>query len=195
MRHMMTLVAVLTMMAGIATSQTEWVVDKSHSYVKFAVSHLTIAEVDGRFKDFDVKMTHTVDDFTDAKIEATIKTTSIDTDNERRDNHLRSDDFLNSELYPEMKFVSSKVEKVGAEKYKVHGTLTIRDISKPVVLETRYAGTVTDSRGNLKSGFKATTTINRFEFGIRWNSAIEAGGFVAGKDVDITLLMEFAKKK
>jgi polyisoprenoid-binding protein YceI len=182
--------------AGLTWSQpATWKADKAHSQVKFSVNHLVIAEVTGRFKEFDVTLRHSKDDLTDAEIEATIKTASIDTDNEGRDKHLRSDDFLNAEKFPEIRFKSTSVEKTGKDTYRITGTLTIRDVTKPVVLETRYNGQVKDSRGNEKAGFKATTTIDRFVFGVKWDRAIETGGLVAGKDVEITLLMELGKEK
>ncbi len=93
-----------------------------------------------------------------------------------------------------MKFASTKIEKTGPNTFNITGDLTIRDITKPVVLDTKYNGQVTDPRGNTKAGFKATTTIDRFEFGTKWNKAIEAGSLVVGKNVDITLLLELNKQ-
>lgn len=174
---------------------TAWKSDKAHSRVDFSVSHMVIAEVTGRFKDFEVKLQQPREDLTDAVIEATIKTNSIDTDNEFRDKHLRSDDFLNAEKYPELKFKSTSIEKTGKDTYTIHGDLTIRDSTKNVALETKYKGEITDDRGTVKRAFKATTTIDRFEFGTKWNKVIEAGGLVAGREVSITLLMEFNKEK
>jgi polyisoprenoid-binding protein YceI len=151
--------------------------------------------VRGSFKDFDVTVTQPGDDFTKASIEATIKTASVFTDNERRDNHLRSDDFFNAEKFPEMSFKSKSIKKTGKDKYAITGDLTIRDITKSVVLDTKYMGQVDDPWGNTKAGFKATTKIDRFEFGTKWNKAIEAGGLVAGKEVTITLNVELTKQK
>ena len=179
---------------GFANAQTSlWVVDKAHSTVNFSVSHMVVAEVTGRFKDFDVKVTQTGDSFSDSYVEAVIKTASIATDNERRDNHLRSDDFFNAEKYPEITFKSMSVKKTGKNTYNITGNLTIRDVTKPVVLNALYRGEIKDPRGNVKRGVKATTTINRFDFGTKWNAAMESGSLIAGEDVEITLLMEFAK--
>ena len=174
---------------------TTWIADKAHSRVQFAVSHLVIAEVTGRFKDFDVTLEQTKEDFTDSKIKAVIKTASIDTDNEFRDKDLRSDNFLNAEKYPEMVFKSTSFEETGKDTYKINGDLTIRDITKSVVLDAKLRGTIKDPYGNTRGGFKATTSINRFEFGAKWNKTIEGGGLVAGETVEITLLMEFVKQK
>lgn len=193
MKH--TILALLVFAAFSVQAQTKWTLDKSHSNVNFAVGHMVFSEVTGLFREFDATLVASKDDLTDAKIEATIKTASIDTQNERRDNHLRSDDFLNAEKFPEIKFVSTKVEKTGEKLYKITGNLTIRDVTKPVVLDTEFRGTVNDPWGNIKYGFKATTKIDRFEFGTTWNKALEAGGLVAGREIEITLLMQFAKEK
>ena len=194
MRHLLSLALVLLLAAGGVSAQTTWKTDKAHSNVKFAVTHLVISEVEGRFTDFDATMVSTKDDFSDMQVEATIKTSSIDTDNERRDTHLKGDDFFNVEQFPEIKFKSTKVEKTGEDTYIITGDLTIREITKPVVLDTKFGGMVKDGRGNTKAGFRAKTTIDRFEWGVKWNAAIETGGLVVSKDVDITLLFQFAKQ-
>jgi polyisoprenoid-binding protein YceI len=186
----------LAMSTGPLAAQTAiWTLDKAHSQVKFSVSHLVIAEVTGRFTDFDVELQQNDEDFSTANIEATINAASINTDQERRDNELRSDDFLNAEKYPTITFKSTSVEKTGEHTYRVNGDLTIREVTKAVVLDTKFNGTVVDPWGNTKAGYKATTTINRFDYGVRWNNVMADGGLVAGKDVEITLLMEFAKRK
>lgn len=196
MKHCIFLFLLASLLATSGNAQmTTWSLDKFHSQVKFSVSHLVIAEVTGRFTDFHVKFQHPGDDFTKANIEATIKTASISTDVEKRDNHLRSDDFLNAEKYPVITFKSNSIEKTGEDTYGIKGDLTIREVTKPVVLDTKFNGTIKDPRGNIKAGFKATTTINRFDYGVKWNAATEAGGLVAGKEVEITLLMEFSKNK
>ncbi len=195
MKCLVTLFTVALVTGPLAAQTTTWTLDRSHSQVKFSVSHLVIAEVTGRFTDFDVELQQGADDFSTAKIEATIKTASINTDQEKRDTHLRSDEFLNAEKYPTMTFKSTSIEKTGDRTYKVLGDLTIRDVTKPVVLDTRFNGTVVDPWGNTKAGFKARTTINRFDYGVLWRNAMSDGGLVAGKNVEITLLVEFAKNK
>lgn len=175
------------------TGQIVWKSDKSHSGVNFSVSHMVVAEVTGGFKDFDATLTVTQDDFSDMTIEANIKAASIDTKNENRDNHLRAGDFFDAEKFPDITFKSTKVETDGEGNFKITGDLTIRDVTKSVMLDTRLKGTVTDNRGNLKAGFKATTTIDRFDYGILWNKTLDSGGLIVGKNVDITLLFEFNK--
>lgn len=193
MKH--TLLALMMIAFASANAQTKWTLDKSHSNVNFTVSHMVFSEVTGSFTEFDATITNANDDFAGASITATIKTASINTNNERRDNHLRSNDFLNAEKFPEITFKSTKIEKTGNDSYKITGDLTIRDVKKSVVLDTKFRGTVQDPWGNTKSAFKATTTIDRFEFGTTWNKTIETGGLVAGREVEVTLLLQFAKEK
>ncbi len=191
-RIFLTAAILFTIINGVA-AQTIWKADKAHSKIDFSVTHMVIAEVDGRFTDFDATLTASKDDFTDAKITATIKTASITTDNDFRDKHLRSDDFFNADKYPEIKFKSTSIEKTGENTYKITGDLTIRDTTKTVVLDTKYNGQVV-GMGATKCAFKATTTINRFDYGVHWDKTIESGGLVVGKNVDITLLLEFNKQ-
>jgi len=190
--------AVLSMLFAITFPATGnaagWTLDKVHSQVNFSVTHLVVAEVTGGFKDFDVTFESMKEDFSDATIGATIRTSSIDTDNQKRDGHLKSDDFLNAETFPDIAFKSVSIEKTGEGRYKITGDLTIRDVTKSVVLDTWFRGTVKDPWGGTRAGFKATTVINRFDYGVRWDAAIEAGGLVAGEEVEITLLLEFIKQ-
>ncbi|HLX12694.1 MAG TPA: YceI family protein [Bacteroidota bacterium] len=182
-------------MAAPVMAQTTWTADKAHSSVNFTVTHMVISEVNGLFKDFDATLTATKPDFSDAVITASIKTASINTDNDQRDTHLRSDDFLNAEKYPAMTFKSTKIEKTGDGTYAITGNLTIRDVTKPVVLDTKFTGQVVTPWGVTAAGFKATTTIDRTDFGAKWNKALEAGGLMVSKDVRITLLFEFDQQK
>jgi polyisoprenoid-binding protein YceI len=171
---------------------TVWTVDKAHSNVKFTVTHMVVSEVGGTFKVFDGTMEHTKPDYSDAKINFMVDVTSINTDNERRDGHLKGDDFFNAEKYPQMKFVSTSFTPSGDNKYKLAGDLTIRDVTKPVVFDVTYGGTIND-KGATKSGFKAKTTINRFDYNLKWNAATEAGGLVVSKDVDVMVYLELKK--
>ncbi len=184
----------LALGTGVAPATT-WKQDAAHSQVKFSVSHLVVGEVEGGFKDFDVTLKQGKDDFSGSALEATIKTSSINTENDMRDKHLRSDDFLNAEKYPLITFKSTSFEKIGENTYKITGDLTIRDVTKPVVLDAKYAGQITDPRGNRKAGLRATGSFNRFDFGVKWNKTIEAGGLVAGDTINITLLMELQEQK
>jgi polyisoprenoid-binding protein YceI len=184
------------LLTGVATSasQTVWRVDKSHSSMMFTVRHMLVSEVPGYFKEWDMKITASKDDWTDATVEAVAKTASINTDNERRDADLRSDNFFNSERFPEMKFVSTAFEKVGDKKYKIKGNLTIRDVTKEVVFDAELLGMINDPRVGTRVGWKATAQINRFDFGLKWNRMMETGGLVVGETVNITILLELIKQ-
>lgn len=180
--------------AGAAFSQSgQWQLDKAHSSVSFTVSHMVISEVTGTFRDFDITLMSSKDDFTDASIEATINVASISTNNERRDGHLKTDDFFNAEKYPQIKFTSMSMEKVGEKDYRIHGKLTIRDITKVVTFDALYEGSLQTAHGSL-AAWKATTSINRFDYGLKWNRTIETGGLVAGETVTITLALEFNRQ-
>ena len=195
MKHFSFALILLAIATSLLSAQSVWKADKNHSSVNFSVSHMVISEVAGNFNDFDATLSSAKDDFSDAQIEATIQTASINTDNEMRDKHLRTNDFLNAEKYPTMSFKSSKVEKVDSNSFKITGILTIRDISKPVVLDTRLLGRTKTPWGTTAAGFKATTSIDRFEFGTVWNKTLDSGGMIVGKTVTITLLFEFAKQE
>lgn len=172
----------------------KWKVDKAHSNVKFNVTHMVVSEVEGSFKLFDGTMENTKSDLTDAKINFTVDVSSIDTDNERRDGHLKSDDFFNAEKFPSMKFTSTSMTSAGDNKYKLAGDLTIRDVTKPVEFDVSYGGTIT-ANGKTKLGFKAKTTINRFDYNLKWDKATEGGGLVVSKEVGILVNVELDKEK
>ncbi len=171
-----------------------WKLDKSHSNVKFTVTHMVVSEVDGGFKTFDGTLESDKADFSDAKINFTVETASVDTDNENRDKHLRGDDFFNAEQYPQMKFVGSSLKSLGNNKYQLNGNLTIRDVTKPVSFDVSYLGSTVD-RGRTKAGFKAKTTINRFDYNLKWDRATEAGSLVVAKDVTVNINAAFVKSE
>lgn len=182
-----------SVLTGIAASaQTKWTVDKGHSNVKFTVTHMVVSEMEGTFKIFDGTLEHTKADFSDAKINFSIDVASVNTDNERRDGHLKSDDFFNAEKYPKMTFVSTSVKPLGGNKYELAGNLTIRDVTKPVVFQVTHGGVLNTSRG-AKAGFKASTTINRFDYNLKWDRATETGGLVVDKNVAIQINVEMDK--
>jgi len=178
-----------------ATAQTTWKPDIAHSKVQFSISHMVISEVTGRFKDFDATLIQTSDDFSDSKLSATIKVNSINTDNEKRDRHLKSIDFFDADTCPEITFVSKSFIKSGKDTYKITGDLTMRCLTKSVVLDTKFNGQVKDPWGNMIVGFRATTTVNRMDFGIAWNKSLETGGVLVGKDVTVAIIVEMQKEK
>ncbi len=179
----------------VSNAQTKWTYDKAHSKVQFTVTHLVISEVTGQFKSFDVNVTSSKDDFTDAKIDFSADVNSISTDNDARDRHLKSDDFFNAEKFPKLTFKGKSFTKVSDNKYKLVGDLTIRDVTKEVTLDVKYNGSIKDPWGNVKAGFKIQGEINRFDYNLKWNSLIEAGGAVVGKDVQMIVDLELQKAK
>lgn len=169
-----------------------WSVDPNHTFISFSVKHLVISEVTGKFRDFMIKFNATKDDFSDAMVIATIRVASITTENEKRDAHLKSDDFFNAEKYPEITFKSTSFQNVGRNQYKITGDLTIRSVTKRVTFDATLNGSMSTPNGMVYA-WRATTTINRFDFGLKWNMAIEGGGLVAGDTVTITLNIELNK--
>ena len=166
-------------------------VDYVHSNVGFKVRHLGISNVNGTFGEYEATVLVDPADLSTLKAEATFNTGSIDTDNERRDGHLKSDDFFNAEAYPTMSFKSTKVETGDNNTFMLHGDLTIRDVTKRVVLEGEMIGSGNDPfSGVFKIGLEASTTINRFDYNLKWDTVTEAGGLVVGQDVTIVLELE-----
>jgi len=154
---------------------------------------MVISEVTGHFGEFDAVLIQKGKDFENSELSATINTKSINTDNEKRDDHLRSPDFFDIEKHPEITFVSKTFVKTGKDKYKITGNLTIRGVSKTVVLDTKFNGQITDPWGNTVSGFKAKTKINRKDFGVVWNKTLETGGLLVGNEVEVTITVEMKK--
>jgi polyisoprenoid-binding protein YceI len=193
MKRFFQLAAALLAVSSLALSQSGWKLDKNHSSIGFSVKHLVISTVSGNFKDFDITLTTAKDDFSDAAVQAVIKTASINTDNTARDNHLKSDDFFNAEKFTEIKFTSTSFEKIGEGKYKITGDLTIRDVTKKVVFDAVYNGSIKTPWGNTAMSWTAATVINRFDYNLKWNKALESGGLIAGQDVTITINLEMDK--
>lgn len=190
----MMIFALLLSAASLFAQNTAWNFDKAHSQVKFEVTHLVISKVQGKFDNFDGVVKTNSDDFSDAVVEFTVQTQSINTANERRDNHLKSDDFFNAEKFPQMKFKSKSMKKVDDNNFKLIGDLTIRDVTKEVELDVRKGGIMTDNSGNVKAGFRIKGTINRFDFNLKWNALLEVGGAVVGPNVDIICDIQLAKE-
>lgn len=174
---------------------TTWTIDPDHSNVGFKVKHLMVSNVKGSFE----KHTGVVDindkDVTKSKVEVSIDTNSINTNVQKRDEHLRSADFFDVAKYPKMTFVSRKVAKAGNDRLKVTGDLTLHGVTKEVVLDVE--GPTKESKdpwGNIRKGATATTKINRKDFGLVWNAALETGGVAVGEEITITLEIEMIKK-
>jgi len=184
---------VMTVIAG-AFAQTTWTVDKAHSKVGFSVEHLVISETEGNFKEFDGKIVSQNDDFVNSEIEFEIAVASIDTDIEDRDNHLKSADFFDAAKYKNITFKGKNLKKIDGKNYKLVGNLTIKDVTREVELDVVFNGIVIDPWGNTKAGFKLNGVINRFDYGLKWNTLTEAGGLVVGEEVAIEVKFELAKQ-
>ena len=182
-------VMIFALLAGaIVSAQSTWKSDGAHSKVGFAITHLMISEVEGHFSDFEITATAS-DTFDNAEFMVDIKTTSIDTDNTNRDNHLRSDDFFGAETHPAITFKSNTFEKTGDKTFKLTGDLSMHGVTKTVTLDGKVNGIITDQRSQkLKAGLKLTGTINRLDFGV-------GGETVSlGNDVDLTINLEMAQQ-
>jgi polyisoprenoid-binding protein YceI len=155
---------------------------------------MMISEVTGNFRDVTSTITQNNADFTGSKIEVTIKSASINTDNDTRDNHLRSADFFDVAKYPEITFQSTSFEKTGTDTYLIKGTLTMHGVSKAAALNAKMIGQVKNGRGMTITAFKASTVINRTDFGLIWNKALESGGVLVSEKVEISINAEMVKQ-
>ena len=174
-------------MTTTATTTSTWTVDSAHSIAEFSVKHMMVSTVKGRFRDVTGTVSIDEEHPERSSVTATIAAASIDTGVEMRDNHLRSGDFFEVEQYPALTFRSTSVEKVDDENWRIAGDLTIRDVTRPVVLETEYEGQIKDAFGKQRAAFTAKTQINRKDFGLNWNGPLEAGGVVVSDRVKIEL--------
>jgi polyisoprenoid-binding protein YceI len=169
-------------------------IDPAHSEIKFKVKHLMITNVTGEFKSFDATMEAEKDDFSDAKISFEADVNSINTNQEQRDTHLKSDDFFNAERFPKLTFVSKQLKPVSGDEYKLIGDLTLRDITKEVALDVEFGGRMVDPYGQDKAGFELTGKISRSEFGLKWSAVTEAGGVVVSDEVKLLLAAQMVKQ-
>ncbi len=160
-------------------------IDPAHSRIGFVARHAMVTKVRGSFNEFDGTGYFDADDPAGSHLELRIKAASIDTRNADRDAHLRSNDFFDMETYPEITFTSTSVEQVGADDYRVTGDLTIKGTTKPVTVDLEYTGSATDPFGNQRIGFEGKTTINRKDWGVTWNAALEAGGVLVSEKVTL----------
>jgi len=178
--------------ASFAAAGT-FTIDPVHSNVSFKVRHL-VSKVTGQFTDFDGAAVVDFKNLDTSSVVFTIKTASIDTKNEDRDNHLRSEDFFDVETYPEITFTSSKIAKSANQTFAVTGTLTMHGVSKTVTLPVTFLGEIEGPRGGTVAGFEIETTIDRKDYGIVWNRALDAGGMILGDEIEITINLETKKE-
>jgi|SRR5690242_8337892 len=173
--------------------RTKWALDPTHSEIQFKVKHLMISKVTGQFQKFDATVETEGDDLTTAKVSFTADVNSISTNNEQRDAHLRTGDFFDAENHSQLSFVSSRLEKIDGEHYKLYGTLTMRGVSKNVALDVEFGGMIQDPWGNARVGFTVTGRINRKDYGVSFSMVSETGGVLLGEDVSIHVQTEFVK--
>lgn len=173
-----------------------WTIDPSHSEVQFKLKHLMITNVTGSFNIFNASVTTEEEDFMTAKISFTADTASIDTGNEQRDGHLKSADFFDAAVYPQIKFVATGFENVDNDgSYELLGDLTIKDKTRSIKLSVEFGGVVTDAYGNIKAGFSINGKINRKDFGLTWSAVTEAGGIVVGDEVRIASEIQLIEQR
>jgi polyisoprenoid-binding protein YceI len=187
------LVIAALVLPKIATAQTVWTIDKEHTNIGFAVSHFLISDTVGCFKDFDATVV-APNEFIGGTVTFTARTASVSTNNEQRDGHLRSKDFFDSSEFPELKFTGTLVKEGGKD--ILRGNMTIRGITRPVSFAVTYGGRMKDSTFHIeKAGFKISGTVNRLDFGMKWNETFEGGGAIVGADVKIDLNVEINRKE
>jgi polyisoprenoid-binding protein YceI len=175
-----------------AGTKTTWKLDPSHSTVEFSAKHLMITTVKGRITDVEGTIHMDEKNPGNSSVEATLKAKSVDTRTDQRDQHLRSADFLDVEKYPEIKFRSTRIQG-DKQSFKLTGDLTIREVTRPITLDVDFEGATKDPWGGERVGFSANGKIDRRDFGLTWNQALETGGVVVGNDIKISLEVQAVK--
>ena len=185
----------ITMPFQVFAQNTTWKMDKAHTSVKFEVEHLTVSFVFGQFMEFNGSAVSDKSDFTDAKVDFTVQTKTVNTNVEMRDQDLRSPRFLDVDKYPQMKFKSKAVKKLSKEKYILTGYLTIKDVTKLVNFDVTYKGTVIDPWGNTRAGCRAVLVINRFDYNVYYKEKFGKNAWAVAPEVKIIIDTEFTKNK
>lgn len=175
-------------------TQTVWAIDPSHSEIQFKIKHLVISTVTGYFRSFNGQLSTSGEGFDNANVAFTADIDSIDTNNEHRDGHLKSDDFFSAEQFPQLTFESTSFTKKGEDTFELRGNLTIKGTTKEVVLSAELGGVAVDPYGNEKAGFELNGKINRKEFGLNWDAVTEAGGVVVSDEVRLHMNVQVNKQ-
>lgn len=187
----LTLLALTVVVAGAYAATKAWQIDKAHSTVGFTVDHMKISEVSGEFEEYEGTIKTEGDNFENAEISMTIDVNSINTDNEKRDQHLKSEDFFHAEEHPEITFESTKLEKSGDKEYRLIGKLTMRGKTQKETFKAVHNGTVKDPFSEMiVSGWKISGKVNRYDYGLKWDNTTEAGNLIVGKEVKINCDVE-----
>jgi polyisoprenoid-binding protein YceI len=179
------------LISGSMLAQSTWTIDKVHSKIGFSVSHMVVSETEGSFKDYTGSVVSKTDDFSGAEVSFTAKVASIDTENERRDGHLKSADFFDAEKFPEISFKGNLVKE--GNKYKLKGDFTMKGVTKKVEFDVTYGGKIDTGRGE-KAGFKVLGSINRQDYGLNWANKLASGEMVVGDDVSLNIKIELDKQ-
>jgi polyisoprenoid-binding protein YceI len=193
-RTFLTALAALAALATTGAAADKFAADPSHSSIGFAVKHMVVSKVKGYFNDYTVDIVYDDKDLTKSSVEVAIKTASIDTKQQKRDDHLRSPDFFDAAKFPEITFKSKRIEKSG-DGYVAIGDFTMRGVTKEISLPFTFAGVVTDPYGNTRLGLSASTRLNRQEYGVSWSKTLDSGGLVVSDDVEIEIEIEAVKPK
>lgn len=175
-------------------STTKWIIDPTHSEIGFKVKHMMFTTVSGKFEKFDASIETENEDFSNAKITFKGEVSSINTGNADRDGHLRSADFFDAEQHPTIQFDATSFTKKSEGEYELKGDLTLHGITKNITLETEYSGQLTDPWGNTKAAFAINGKINRKDWGLNWNAALETGGVLVSEEVKLVIELQFVKQ-
>jgi polyisoprenoid-binding protein YceI len=187
------LITLLSAFPILAATAADYKIDADHSTVGFKIKHLAISTVPGRFTEFSGTFSFDPANIAASKANATIAAKSINTEQKKRDDHLRSPDFFDASQFPEITFKSSTVTEIDKENFKVIGALTIHGVTQSVTLDVTYTGSAKDPWGNDRAAFTATTKLNRKDFGLTWNKLLESGGLLVGEEVSVTIEIEGIK--
>ena len=175
-------------------STTKWILDPTHSEVQFKIKHLMITNVTGNFNSFEAEATANDDDFTKATFSFKANVSSISTNNEARDGHLKSADFFDAEKFPEIKFTATNNANLSSDSTELSGDLTMKGVTKNITLSVAFGGVTKDPYGNTKAGFSISGKINRKDFGLNWNAALETGGVMVSDEVRINCEIQLVKQ-
>lgn len=173
---------------------TTWAIDASHSEIGFKVKHMMFTNVSGKFEKFEASATTEDTDFTNAKLDFSADIASVNTGSADRDNHLKSADFFNAEEFPKMSFKSTSMKKVSENEFELTGDLSLHGVTKAVTLNVEYGGIMQDPWGNTKAGFTLSGKINRKDWGLNWNAALETGGVLVSEEVRLNIDVQLMKQ-
>lgn len=177
------------------SNKTHWKIDHAHSEVLFRIRHMMIANVKGEFREFDAELFSNDTDFENAKVRATVQVSSIFTNNNDRDEHLKSADFFNAEKFETITFESTAIAREDDDTFVINGDITIMGVTKNIILKAEHGGVITDPSGQVRAGFSISGKLNRKDFGLNWNAALETGGVLVGEEVHITADVQFIKEE